>query len=67
MIAEATSRGYVEEVTVMTKHPMTGVENWYRDKESGEIYRLVPPDPPAQGSWEKVDIEDLKHSDHPVQ
>jgi len=53
--------------TVMKKHPMRKVENWYREKETGVIYRLVPPDPPAEGSLEEVDIEDLKRSDHPIQ
>ena len=67
MLAEAIDRGYVEEVPVMKKHPMVHVINWYRDKESGEIYSLVPPDFPARGRWEKVDIDGLNRSDYPVQ
>jgi hypothetical protein len=27
---------------------------WFRDKESKEIWRLVPPDPPFTGLWEPV-------------
>jgi len=46
---------------------MTSIENWYRDKETGEIYSLVPPDFPDRGWWDRVDIEDLKRSDLPVQ
>ncbi len=62
MLREAIDRGYVEEVPVMKTHAMRRVVNWYRDKESGDIYSLVPPDFPARGSWEKIDIEDLKRS-----
>lgn len=27
---------------------------WFRDLESGEVWRLVPPDPPFTGVWERV-------------
>ena len=63
MLAESIARGRVEEVPVIKKHPMVRVVNWYRDKGSGEIYSLKPPDFPARGIWEKVDVEDLKRSD----
>ena len=65
MLAEAMSRGYVEEVPVMIATEVPTTENWYRDKESGEIYSLMPPESPDRGSWERVEIEDLKRSDHP--
>ena len=67
MLGEAIERGYVEEVSVMKRHPMRSAETWYREKETGDIYCLNPPDFPACGSWEQVDIEDLKRSDYPVQ
>jgi hypothetical protein len=28
--------------------------SWFRDTESGEVWRLVPPDPPFRGLWEPV-------------
>jgi hypothetical protein len=28
--------------------------SWYRDCRTGEIWRLVPPDPPFLGLWERV-------------
>jgi hypothetical protein len=56
MLGEAITRGFVEEIPVMKTHPMIRVVKWYRDKESGEIYSLVPPDFPACGNWEKVDL-----------
>lgn len=27
---------------------------WFRDLESGEVWRLVAPDPPFTGVWERV-------------
>ena len=27
---------------------------WFQDVESGEIWRLIPPDPPFTGMWERV-------------
>jgi hypothetical protein len=26
---------------------------WFRDLESGEVWRLIPPDPPFYGVWER--------------
>lgn len=28
--------------------------SWYRNLETGETWRLVPPDPPFLGLWERV-------------
>ena len=47
----------------MKKHPIITIINWYTDKETGEIYSLIPPDFPARGIWEKINIDDLKQSD----
>lgn len=58
-LAESISRGFVEEVPVMKTNEVPRTENWYRDKETGEIYSLIPPEPPARGAWEPVDIEEL--------
>jgi len=27
---------------------------WFKDRETGQIWRLVPPDPPFRGLWEPV-------------
>jgi hypothetical protein len=67
MLEEAINRGHVEEVPVMVTREVRITENWYRDKETGEIYSLVPPDPPARGSWQRIDPEELKRSNHSVQ
>lgn len=67
MIVEAISLGFVEEVPVMRSKPVRQTENWYRDTETGIIYSLVPPEPPACGSWEQVPAEDLETSDYRTQ
>jgi hypothetical protein len=68
MLAEAISRGFVEEISVMRDFKTYPVhEKWYRDKETDEIYSLVEPDPPARGSWVRVDREDLTESSPAIQ
>jgi len=57
-LAEAISRGWVEQIAVMKPHRFSPNEEWYRDTETGEIYRLLPPDERG-GWWERVDPEDL--------
>lgn len=44
MLSEALARGYVEQVPVMKPHPYAPRRTWYRDKETGQIYSLDPPD-----------------------
>lgn len=58
MLSEAIDRGFVEEINVIKSREVPRTENWYRDKETGEIYSLIPPEPPARGSWVAVDIRD---------
>lgn len=29
---------------------------WFEDTETGEVWRLVPPDFPFKGLWERVDV-----------
>ena len=57
-LAEATSRGWVEQIAVMKPNKFSPDEEWFRDIETGEIYRLVPPDERG-GWWDKVDPADL--------
>ena len=58
MLSEAITRGYVEQVPVMKPSPFVPVQTWYRDKETGQIYALVPPDERG-GWWDEVDPNDL--------
>ncbi|MGA9980019.1 MAG: hypothetical protein WBQ08_15475 [Candidatus Sulfotelmatobacter sp.] len=32
---------------------------WYRDKETGEIYSLVAPEEKSRGRWDKVELQDI--------
>jgi hypothetical protein len=57
MLGEAISRGHVEAIPVIRRWEVRVEEEWYRDKETGDIYSLVTPVPPADGWWERVDID----------
>ena len=57
-VEEAISRGWVERVPVMKPSRFSPDQEWFRDKETGEIYRLVPLDERG-GWWDKVDASDL--------
>jgi hypothetical protein len=49
---------------------MVRTVNWYGDKESGEIYCLIPPgsgDERSRGWWDNVDPEEIMRSEHMVQ
>ena len=58
MLSEAISRGHVEQVPVMKPSEFLPKQTWYRDKETGQIYSLVPPDDRG-GWWAEVDLKDL--------
>ncbi len=54
-IKQLISDGEIEEIPVEEpKHPMLLGEHWYRDRESGEVYRYIPPEFPARGIWERI-------------
>jgi len=59
MLSEAISRGHVEQVPVMKPHRYSPRREWYRDKETGEIYSLDAPEKKSRGWWDKVDKQDL--------
>ena len=64
-LEEAMSRDWVEQVPVMKPNRFSPGEEWFRDKETGEIYRLVPPDERG-GWWDKVDASELIGPDEKV-
>jgi hypothetical protein len=59
MLSEAISRGYVEQVPVMKPSRFSPNREWYRDKETGEIYSLDAPEEKIRGWWDRVDSSDL--------
>ncbi|HET9695299.1 MAG TPA: hypothetical protein VFP40_00450, partial [Terriglobales bacterium] len=58
MLEEAIDRGYVERVPVVNPSRFVPIQEWFRELETGQIYRLVPPDERG-GWWAEVDIADL--------
>jgi hypothetical protein len=58
MLSEAIALGYVEQVPVMKPHPYAPRRTWYREKETGLIYSLDPPDERG-GWWAEVDPSDV--------
>jgi hypothetical protein len=59
MLSEAIAGGYVERIQVMPHHHVWSYkEEWYRDKETGEIYSLTGPGERESGHWERVDLND---------
>jgi hypothetical protein len=58
MLSEAIARGHVEQVPVMKLHRYAPRRTWYREKETGQIYSLDPPDE-RPGLWEEVDLKEL--------
>jgi hypothetical protein len=67
MLSEAVSGGYVEQIPVMKPNRFLPTEEWYLDKETGEIYSLVGPEEKIRGHWVKVDQQDLVESGESVQ
>ncbi len=68
MLHEAIERGYVEAVTPLKAPDKLPTEEfWYRDKETGVIYKMSPPNPPARGLWERVDLDDYIAPDSSIQ
>jgi hypothetical protein len=58
-VADALREGTVERVVPQNLKPAYGANEFFRDKRSGEVYRLVSPDPPA-GWWGEVTNDDWR-------
>ena len=67
MLSEAISGGHVEQIPVIKRNRYLPAEEWYRDKETGEIYSLVGPEEKMRGRWSKVDPQDLVEPGETVQ
>jgi hypothetical protein len=67
MLSEAISNGYVEEIPVGNGGRYWGKQQWYRDKETGEIYRLVEPGDNMRGWWDRIDPEEFVQPSPTVQ
>jgi hypothetical protein len=67
MLSEAISNGHVERVPVIKPILSSRSEEWYRDKETGEMYCLVAPGEKSSGWWARIDLADLTHPGETVQ
>lgn len=65
LLSEAISQGYIEQIPVFKPNRLWPDQEWYRDKETREIYRLVPPGERG-GSWDRIDPKDLIAPDESV-
>ena len=55
-LRQEINAGYAEEVAVQDDYGRGEIfgGSWYRERDTGEVWRLVPPDPPFRGLWERV-------------
>jgi hypothetical protein len=67
MLSEAISKGHVERIPVIKPILSSRGEEWYRDKETGEMYCLVAPGEKSSGWWTRIDLADLAHPGETVQ
>jgi len=51
-------RGIIEAINPKKHYSSMSEEIWFRDKRSGVVYRLVPPDFPSVGVWAEVEEPD---------
>lgn len=67
VLSEAVLRGEIEQIQVFGPNPYRLWEEWYKDKRTGEIYSLFPPEERIKGHWKKMDLGDLIQSNGTVQ
>jgi len=53
-LKELLDKGIVETIPVGMVENENNVEQWIRDRKKGDVWRLVAPDFPGRGLWEKV-------------
>jgi hypothetical protein len=56
-LSQAMAEGHIEKVPVIKRHRYFPTEQWFRDKETGEIYSLIKPQERIRGRWAKVERE----------
>jgi hypothetical protein len=56
-LSEAIANGQVENVPVRKRNRYFPAEQWFRDKQTGEIYSLIQPAERIRGRWAKVDLD----------
>jgi hypothetical protein len=54
-LAAELEKGTVERIPVGKLHSYTTPEEWYREKETGTVFRYIPPEFPLKGMWAHVE------------
>jgi hypothetical protein len=54
-LAAELEKGTVERIPVGKMLSHSNPEEWYREKDSGVVYRYIPPEFPLKGHWAKVE------------
>jgi hypothetical protein len=54
-LAAVLENGTVERIPVGKLFSHTMPEEWYREKETGTVYRYIPPEFPLKGLWARVE------------
>ncbi|WP_224242010.1 hypothetical protein [Hyalangium gracile] len=54
-LAAELEKGAVERIPVGKLYSHTTPEEWYREKDSGTVYRYIPPEFPLKGRWAHVE------------
>jgi hypothetical protein len=54
-LSQLMEQGFVEKIPVPTTADTPTTEHWYREIESGIVFRCIPPDTNTPGVWESVD------------
>jgi hypothetical protein len=50
------ARGLVKEITPSSDLRHGWSERWFIENQSGVVFRLLSPDPPARGEWFEVEL-----------
>lgn len=56
-LSEAVAGGAVERIPVIRRNRSFTSEQWFRDKQTGEIYSLIRPEERIRGQWARVDLD----------
>lgn len=71
-LATELEKGSVERIPVGKMFSHTTPEEWYREKNTGVVYRYIPPEFPLKGMWARVEkpeersyFEQLCETDRP--
>lgn len=63
--------GMVERISVGYSNVDVGFgvdEKWFKCKDSGEVWRLIAPEPPSRGLWSVVELGNTRYTgtDHDI-